>query len=159
MKVTRNRARSGRIRSARLKTKLVRRMHSLLHDVAVADDVRLHRSEAPSADEVDAAGDLAEQELFFRVAEIRSGSIRQIDDAIRRIDAGDYGHCANCGERIPAARLRIVPAASLCVCCQRAHERLTYEWAGDPAWDRVAGPVADDMNDVLKLTDEVSGRA
>lgn len=43
--------------------------------------------------------------------------LQQVDSALTRMDAGDYGHCANCGRRIPIARLRVRPFATLCVPC------------------------------------------
>lgn len=43
--------------------------------------------------------------------------LQQVDDALLRMDAGDYGVCANCGRRIPIARLRVRPFATLCVPC------------------------------------------
>lgn len=43
--------------------------------------------------------------------------LRQVDDALARMDAGTYGVCANCGRRIPVARLRVRPFAELCVPC------------------------------------------
>lgn len=42
---------------------------------------------------------------------------RQVDDALARMDAGTYGVCANCGRRIPVARLRVRPFAEYCVPC------------------------------------------
>ncbi|KQP73242.1 molecular chaperone DnaK [Microbacterium sp. Leaf288] len=43
--------------------------------------------------------------------------LEQIDDALRRLNAGGYGVCADCGEPIPIARLRVRPFASRCVSC------------------------------------------
>ncbi len=43
--------------------------------------------------------------------------IRMIEAALRRIDEGEYGFCARCGEEIPEARLDIVPHAPLCRTC------------------------------------------
>ncbi|WP_307360697.1 TraR/DksA family transcriptional regulator [Microbacterium murale] len=43
--------------------------------------------------------------------------LKQVDDALTRMDAGDYGVCANCGRSIPIARLRVRPFATLCVPC------------------------------------------
>ncbi len=44
-------------------------------------------------------------------------------EALHRIDAGSYGTCTSCGEKIPAARLRAKPEAIRCVRCQDAYER------------------------------------
>jgi RNA polymerase-binding transcription factor DksA len=37
--------------------------------------------------------------------------------AIRRLEAGDYGACENCGQQIPDARLRVLPFARFCTTC------------------------------------------
>jgi len=41
----------------------------------------------------------------------------RIDSALRRLEAGDYGHCLRCEEPIAAGRLRADPAAALCIDC------------------------------------------
>jgi DnaK suppressor protein len=46
--------------------------------------------------------------------------LRLIEEAIDRLDAGDYGICLSCDEPIPAKRLRAVSWARYCVRCQEA---------------------------------------
>jgi len=46
----------------------------------------------------------------------------EIDAARARLAAGTFGTCEQCGQAIPRARLRAVPAARLCVVCERAAE-------------------------------------
>ncbi len=41
----------------------------------------------------------------------------QIRAAVARIDSGDYGECASCGEDIPAGRLQALPITTVCVHC------------------------------------------
>ena len=41
-----------------------------------------------------------------------------------RIEDGNYGGCARCGEPIEFRRLLATPAASRCLKCQGAHEKL-----------------------------------
>lgn len=41
----------------------------------------------------------------------------QIDAALNRIDAGEYGYCITCGENIAEARLLHSPAAPTCIAC------------------------------------------
>lgn len=47
----------------------------------------------------------------------RAGELRRIDAALQRLDAGEYGWCAACGEAIAEARLAIDPAAARCADC------------------------------------------
>ncbi|THA27138.1 TraR/DksA family transcriptional regulator [Streptomyces sp. RKND-216] len=47
----------------------------------------------------------------------------ELDQALRRLEHGAYGRCEGCGEPIPAERLEVRPAATLCVRCAEAHPR------------------------------------
>lgn len=68
-------------------------------------------------------------ELAQGFAEIAAADLRMIDLALERIAASRYGRCEDCGRRIPAARLRALPFADLCVECKKkeeAEERLVH---------------------------------
>ena len=57
-------------------------------------------------DEVlESLGNSSEQELL------------QINNALKRIDSGDYFSCNICGEEIPSSRLELLPFSSRCVSC------------------------------------------
>jgi len=43
--------------------------------------------------------------------------------ALARLEAGEYGTCADCGEPIPTARLQAQPFAIRCIGCQDRAER------------------------------------
>jgi DnaK suppressor protein len=47
----------------------------------------------------------------------RQGRLLRIEAALRRLDAGDFGFCEECGDDIPAKRLEIDPATERCVDC------------------------------------------
>lgn len=49
--------------------------------------------------------------------------LRAIDAALDAIGDGSYGMCADCGEEIPAARLKAQPLAVRCVACEEKAER------------------------------------
>ena len=51
------------------------------------------------------------------LADAAQVELRQIEDALSRVDAGAYGVCTVCGRGIPAARLEARPFAELCVPC------------------------------------------
>lgn len=40
-----------------------------------------------------------------------------INNALKRIDSGEYFICSNCGEEIPPERLELLPFTSHCVNC------------------------------------------
>lgn len=51
------------------------------------------------------------------LADAAASELRQVDEAIERLDAGTYGVCAHCGRPIPTARLEVRPFATHCVAC------------------------------------------
>jgi len=47
----------------------------------------------------------------------RQTRLKQIDAALQRIAADEYGFCVRCGEEIRSQRLEFDPAAPMCVDC------------------------------------------
>ena len=66
-------------------------------------------------------------EVDFALMEMKSETLRQIDEALRRLEAGGYGACAECGAEIAEARLKAVPFAQMCRSCQEAQEERVHE--------------------------------
>ena len=48
--------------------------------------------------------------------------LRLMEEALDRLDTGDYGICLSCEEPIPPKRLRAICWARYCVRCQENHE-------------------------------------
>ncbi len=63
------------------------------------------------------------QELGFATRERLAERIVRIQAALRRIGAGEYGRCVDCGEPVSAARLEALPEVERCVRCQERVER------------------------------------
>jgi RNA polymerase-binding transcription factor len=57
-----------------------------------------------------------------RLGETQRREIQQIDAAIQRIDAGEYGVCRDCGQDIDPRRLGALPYALLCTECASRRE-------------------------------------
>jgi RNA polymerase-binding transcription factor DksA len=70
----------------------------------------------------DFGSDSSEQETTLQLIESNSLSLRDVDDALKRIDAKSYGLCEECEALIPAARLGILPHARFCIECQSRRE-------------------------------------
>lgn len=98
-------------------------------------DLRLHAAvlaatgDSPSAGSVrdtkEAAADESEAALTDAELAHAAHERDQVLAALRRVQDGTYGTCAECGQEIPARRLEALPAATLCTACQAAHERRT----------------------------------
>jgi len=59
------------------------------------------------------------QEMAQAVERRRRARLALVDAALKRLDAGDYGTCVDCGEDIAPGRLRVDAAAARCVACAR----------------------------------------
>jgi DnaK suppressor protein len=57
--------------------------------------------------------------ISLRLNSLDYVQLRMIEEALDRIEAGDYGVCLGCEEPIPAKRLQAVPWAKYCVTCQQ----------------------------------------
>jgi RNA polymerase-binding protein DksA len=69
------------------------------------------------------ANETIERELDLNVLQRTETQLREIDDAIRRLDSGTYGKCEVCGKQIGEARLEAKPATRFCVEDQVKAER------------------------------------
>jgi len=56
------------------------------------------------------------------LAQNEEGLLQAVEEALERIEQGDFGACQECGEPISAARLEAVPYAATCVSCARKLE-------------------------------------
>lgn len=63
--------------------------------------------------------------------------IEEIDAALRRIAEGVYGTCEGCGQTIPEARLRALPATRFCVRCVSAQEKQEQQPAASEEAEKV----------------------
>jgi RNA polymerase-binding protein DksA len=63
------------------------------------------------------------QEFNLELLERDGDTLREINEALGRIEAGTYGQCENCQELIFKERLKAVPYARYCIECQRKSER------------------------------------
>lgn len=48
--------------------------------------------------------------------------LKRVEQALVRIEQGDYGLCEDCDERINPKRLRFDPTTTLCLACASARE-------------------------------------
>ena len=71
----------------------------------------------------DAGTDAMEREKAFMFASSEGRMLMEINEALRRIYAGEYGMCEMCGNPIARARLEAMPYARLCVSCKELEEK------------------------------------
>ena len=82
-----------------------------------------HSDENDRMDEVDQASTDQEQSLRLRLRNRESLYMKKLEEAIRRIDAGDFGCCESCDGPIELKRLEARPTATLCIACKEEEEQ------------------------------------
>ena len=73
--------------------------------------------QTPEPDSEERAVSRENDDVLERLDESDREEIRQLQEAIARIDMGTYGLCATCGKSIAPARLAALPYASTCILC------------------------------------------
>ncbi|MEX2504804.1 MAG: TraR/DksA C4-type zinc finger protein [Egicoccus sp.] len=108
-----------------LRQELVDERATLVDQVADLDaeaDVNNWREGGFDDDPADAGSASFERETAQSLSNHARRLLSQIDDALRRMDAGTYGTCERCGNQIETARLEALPHATLCMDCKRRDE-------------------------------------
>ena len=80
---------------------------------AVEDDLR----HPLAADSEEQAIDLADDEVLAGTDAVLRREIHEVREALLRIERGEYGTCASCGEDIAPRRLEVMPTATRCIKC------------------------------------------
>ena len=70
----------------------------------------------------DRASQETDMSLELRSRDRERKLIKKINEAIERINTGDYGYCDNCGVEIGIERLEARPTAEMCIDCKTVDE-------------------------------------
>jgi phage/conjugal plasmid C-4 type zinc finger TraR family protein len=70
----------------------------------------------------DMGSELFDREKDLALVENVNSLLDQVNGALAKIASETYGVCDGCGARIPEARLRALPYATMCVSCQSRYE-------------------------------------
>lgn len=81
-------------------------------------------SDETSGDIYDQASNERDRELLLLLSDREREKIRNIEEALTRLEEGEYGICEDCEEEIPLGRLKAMPFARLCVKCKADLEKL-----------------------------------
>jgi DnaK suppressor protein len=99
------------------KDEIVKEADMLLHELQDEGGMQ-------EPDIADRASIETEVALEFRTRDRQRKLIGKIDEAIERIERGEYGYCEETGEPIGVKRLEARPVATLSVEAQERHERM-----------------------------------
>jgi len=84
---------------------------------------KLAETDTEIGDEADTASQNNEREIQFELDEISSMAIKDIDNALTKLNAGSFGLCECCGCNISIKRLQAMPWGRYCIECQTEAEK------------------------------------
>jgi DnaK suppressor protein len=87
----------------------------------LAGNARISGDET-STEDADIATALHDREVALFLEHTARTQLGEVDAAVARMQAGQYGICDDCHQEIDPERLRALPRASKCVSCQRKAE-------------------------------------
>jgi DnaK suppressor protein len=73
-------------------------------------------------DAVESAEADIQEDIEFALVQMKSETLNKINDALSRLEHGEYGNCFDCGEEIAEKRLRALPFAVRCKDCEETRE-------------------------------------
>jgi DnaK suppressor protein len=114
-----------------LQQRLLEEQTRLEHEISLLAGIRSDTFQEDETDAVDqhpadAGSELFEREKNLTVRMTLEASLREVHDALRKVDEGTYGQCETCGKPIAEKRLRALPAATHCIECQAKLERQAH---------------------------------
>jgi RNA polymerase-binding protein DksA len=114
----------------RYREMLIRKRNELIGDVANMEDEALRQNSGSLSNlpqhMAEQGSDTCDQSLSLDLAQVDRRLIKEIDEALKRIDDGTYGICMRTGKRISAERLNEVPWAKYTIEAAREMERQPF---------------------------------
>ena len=111
------------------KKNLVSNKEKIIHDIKKMTAVNSPEAR-DSTDEVsghvhmaDVATDMYDREFNLSLASNDRELLNKIESALKRIEKGDFGLCAECKKPIQLARLKAIPYVETCLKCQEQLEK------------------------------------
>ncbi|MCA1744096.1 MAG: RNA polymerase-binding protein DksA [Desulfonatronovibrio sp.] len=75
------------------------------------------------ADPADRASAESDRSFILRLRDRDRKLIQKIEQALQRIEEGNFGFCDDCGEDISVPRLKARPVTTLCIKCKSKQEQ------------------------------------
>ena len=88
----------------------------------LSGDIHLDPDDFP--DEIDTAASEVNLAFQGRLRERERGLLSKINQALQKIEEGEFGECRVCGEDIGLKRMLARPVAELCIDCKAQQEQL-----------------------------------
>lgn len=107
----------------KIKETLLRMRQELLAEVQEKYAASRELSESNLPDLADVSSNAYSRELLLNLSEAQHRQMRDIDAALARLEQGEYGICANCGEEISPRRMEVRPISRYCIDCKTEIEK------------------------------------
>jgi RNA polymerase-binding transcription factor DksA len=78
---------------------------------------------SPFGKREEGADEASELEKRLALEERLEESLKEVEHALQKYEAGTYGLCDSCGQVIEQARLEAIPQASLCLNCKASQTK------------------------------------
>ncbi len=104
------------------KQQLLSKERELESEIAGFKTEAIESRTAEVEDPIDFVTSSTGQTMALEKSSLASDTLAAVRDALRRIEAGTYGTCLDCGEQIGEARLDAVPWTSYCIRDQEKHD-------------------------------------
>jgi len=107
-----------------IKESLLKMRAELLEEVQEKYAASRELGEDNLPDLADVSSNAYNRELLLNLSEAQHRKMRDIDAALARLEQGEYGICANCGEEISPRRMEVRPFSRYCIDCKTEIEKL-----------------------------------
>ncbi len=102
---------------------LLKMRQELLAEISKSKGQESEVSTVEIGDVYDISSQDRERDLILTLSDMERSKLKEIDDALGRIKDKTYGICEECGEKIPPARLKVLPFTKVCVDCKSKLEK------------------------------------
>jgi DnaK suppressor protein len=108
------------------------RREAVLASLVAPSETRAHLGRLADDDQAQV---LQHESVSLELNNLDYGKLRLIEEALDRLESGDFGQCLSCEENIPDKRLKAVPWARYCVQCQEELDGLRRTGTADLFYD------------------------
>ena len=108
---------------ADLRQQLLDMKAKLLEEMELESKAERKGNKDEGLDTYDLASEERDREISFILSDRERSKVKNIDDALERMEEGSYGVCDACGLEIAEERLTAMPFTRLCRDCQQDQER------------------------------------
>ena len=105
------------------KQRLLAREQELIADMERLENEARESRSAEVEDPIDYVTSSEMKAASFHESTLAANTLKDVRDALRRIDEGSYGRCVDCDRPIEPARLEAVPWTPYCLADQKKHDQ------------------------------------